>query len=453
MGTTNPLTRRDFLSRTSAQAAGWTFAATALSAASYRRVLGANERIRMALIGCGGRGVGVLGLMMDQGADVTWVCDVHPDRRAQAARSVADKVGHPPKATAHLRDVLDSPDVDAVLIATPDHWHALATIQACRAGKDVYVEKPHSHNLWESRMMIRAARKYNRIVQVGTQNRSGPYNQAAKAYIDSGKLGSIHLVKVYNLKSGGPFHLGEPGTEPDGLEWHQWLGPAAIRPYHQGLIHYGWLHFWDFSSGDLGGDGIHQLDLARMLMGDPPAPKSAVSSGGRLAHKGDDSQMPDLLAVSYEFDDFVMTLDQSNYPRYMQKTTTTIRRNDLLPYWTQNSTRIELYGSELLMIVGRHGGGWVAMTSGGRIVDQMYGRPCDEAHIADFFECIKTRRRPTADIETLHASDTLVHMANIAHRVGNRKLWYDATAERFIDDDAANALVKRQYREGFEPEV
>ena len=447
----NPMTRRGFLSHTSARAAELTVGAMALSAVSYRRVLGANERVRMAIIGCGGRGMGVLGLMIDQGVDVSFVCDLYPDRLAQAVRSVGDKLGRTPKATTHFQEVLASGDIDAVLIATPDHWHALATIQACRAGKDVYVEKPHSHNLWESRMMVRAARKYNRVVQVGTQNRSGPYNLAAKAYIDSGKLGAIHLVKVFNLKPGEAFHLGEPGSEPDGFEWSQWVGAAPMRPYHQQIFRHGWLHLWDFSSGDLGGDGIHQIDLARMLMGDPPAPKAAVSSGGRLAHKGDDSEVPDLLVVNYEFDDFIMTLEHSDYPRYMRKTTGTIRRNDVLPYWTQNSTRVELYGSELLMIVGRHGGGWVTMTSGGKVVDKMYGRPCDEVHIANFLECIKTRKRSTADIEVLHPSDALVHMANIAHRVGNRKLWYDADNESFVDNDAANALIKRKYREGFEP--
>jgi hypothetical protein len=181
-------------------------------------------------------------------------------------------------------------------------------------------------------------------------------------------------------------------------------------------------------------------------MGDPGLPHAVSCSGGRLAHAGDDAEAPDVQIVSYDFEKFVMTFELSGYPRYMQKTTGTIRRNDEFPYWTQNATRIELYGSERMMTIGRHGGGWIVTTSGGRIVDKMYGRPPDLEHETNFLECIKSRRRPNADIETLANSTAMVHMANIAHRVGNRKLTVDGAAPRFVDDADANALLKRAYR-------
>ena len=443
-----PITRRKFISKIAASIAGTTMGSLVLTAPS-RSVLGANERVNIALIGCGGRGNYVARGMIGQGASLVAICDLHPERLRNGKKFLSE-VQNNFTSVNDYRKILDNKDIDAVVVATPDHWHGPMSILACQAGKDVYVEKPHARNIWESRKMIQAARKYNRIIQVGTQNRSAPYNLAARQYIKSGKLGDIRLVKVYNLKPGGPFHLGEAGIKPENFDWDCWLGASSQRNYHQRIFEGGWHHFWDFSGGDICDDAAHQIDLALMLMGNPGMPKSASSSGGRIQYKEDDSQVPDLLVSNYEYADFVMTLEHSNYPRYMQKTTGTIRRNDLLPYWTQNATRIELYGSELLMIVGRHGGGWVVMTSGGKIVDKMYGRFPDEPHQKNFLEAVRTRKKPNADIETLHPSCTLLHMANIAHRIGNQKLWFDAKDEKFIKNDNANKLVKGYYRKNYQ---
>jgi len=430
--------RRGFLGRSIVGAAGLALAS--------RGVLGANERVRIALIGCGGRGRMVARGMIENGAEIAYVCDLHEARLGSAAEQFGQAQGRKPKTAKTITKVLDSKDVDAVMIGLPDHWHGPASILACQAGKDVYVEKPHAHNIWEGRKMVEAARKYKRILQVGTQNRSAAYNKAALDYIKSGKLGKIPLVKVYNLKPGGAFHLGDAGKAPAGFDWDAWLGAAPQRPYHQRIFSGGWHKFWDFSGGDMADDGIHQLDLAMMLMGDVGMPKAVSCSGGRVAHKGDDSEVPDLQIVTFDFDDFVMTFELSGYPKYMRKTTGTIRRNDEFPYWTQNATRIELYGSDLMMTVGRHGGGWQVTTSGGKVVEQMYGRVPDYDHQKDFLECVKTRKRPNADVGILHDSCALVHLGNIAHRVGNKKLQFDPKNERFVDSDEANKLVKRQYR-------
>ncbi|MHC4762726.1 MAG: Gfo/Idh/MocA family protein [Planctomycetota bacterium] len=443
------MNRREFLNTSVRGAAGISMGMAALSLPSSR-ALGANERINVALIGCGGRGSINARTMIECGAEINYLCDLNDERLAKAAKFLADVQQRKPKHLKNMRKVFDSKDVDAVIIATPDHWHTPASILACQAGKDAYVEKPHSHNIWEGRKLIEAARKYDRIVQVGVQNRSGAYNQAALEYLKSGKLGGIRLVKVYNLKPGRPFKLGDAGKRPANFDWDQWLGAAQDRPYHQRIFNRGWHQFWDYSGGDMANDGIHQLDLALMLLGDPGMPTGVSCTAGRLQHKGDDSEVPDVQVVSYEFGDFLMTFELTNYPRYMLKTTGTIRQNKEFPYWTQNATRIEFYGSELMMTLGRHGGGWQVTTSGGKVVEQMYGRPCDAEHAENFLQCVKNRQRPKGDIEIMHTSCTMVHMANIAHRVGNRKLRFDSKTERFIDSDEANSLIKRHYRKKYE---
>jgi predicted dehydrogenase len=424
------------------------------------KVDGANERVNLALIGCGDRGEYVARGFIDDGASILHVCDPHEERMKKYANLFSGLQGKRPLLTKDFRVVLDDKDVDAVIIATPHHWHALPTINAVQAGKDVYLEKPQSHAIWEGRQMIKAAKKYNKIVQIGAQNRSAPYIHAAKEYIASGKLGEIHLVKVYNLKSNAPFHdrgkpfnIGNPLVPPKSLDWDLWLGSAPVRPYYPTIFNNnGWEAFWDFSVGDMD-DALHQIDIALFLMGEP-IPLSVSSSGGRFHYKNDDAETPDIMVSSIEFNNFIMTLEMSAYPMYMQKTTATIRRNDEFPYWTQNATRIELYGSKELMIVGRMGGGWITMTSGGKIVDKMYGRYPDDVHRKDFLDCLRTRNRPNGDIEIVNNSMNTAHISNISHRIGNQKLKYNAHAEQFIDNTEANKYLKKNYRDKYKvPEI
>ncbi len=438
------ISRRRFLSSAAASSA------FALGKSSYANILGANERMRFALIGCGGRGSIVTQNMISMGGELVALCDLNPTEIDKVAEAVSQVQTKKPRSYRHINQVLDASDIDAVIVATPDHWHAALSVLACQAGKDVYVEKPHAHNVRESEQLAMAAKLHNRIVQVGTQNRSSPYNHEALEYVKSGQLGDIHLVKVYNLKPGNPFSLGEAGNLPRDFDWNEWQGPAAQRDWHQRIYNGGWHHFWTYSGGDLADDACHQIDLAAMLMGDPGFPLSVSSAGGRMAHKGDDSEVPDLLEIVYEFPDFVMTLEHSNYPQYMRKTTGTIRRNDELPYWTHNATRIELYGSEMQMTIGRHGGGWIVTGMGGRPVETRYGRPGDQPHCTDFIEAVKSRKQASANLDKLHPSISLLHLANIAHQVGNRKLWWDAEKNLFKNAKKANALLSREYRKGFE---
>jgi len=438
------ISRRTFLRRS-------TGAALALTAAwPSLNVRGANEKVQVALIGCGGRGRFVIRMMIEEaGANCVCLCDLSEERLRQASDFIKDSQPTRPRLETDHRKVLESSDVDAVIVATHDNWHAPLTILACQAGKDVYVEKPHSHCIWESIRMVEAARKYQRIVQVGTQNRSTEYNHIARDYVRSGKLGPIGLVKVYNLKTGSPFHLGDAGTPPPGFDWDRWLGRAPLRPYHQHLFRGGWHYYWDFCGGDMTDDGIHQIDLALMLMGDPGLPRSVRALGGRYIHKGDDAEVPDVLNVAWDFGSFVMTFDMSQYPKYMEKSTDSIRRKTLVPDWMQNATRIEVYGQDLFMILGRHGGGFIVEKGSSQVIEKVFGQAGDYEHYRNFISCVKSRKPPNADIAIAHASNVVAHMGNIAHRIGNVALNYDAASVAF-DHPQANRLIKDTYRKGYE---
>jgi len=438
--------RRTFLRQSAGAALGF----GALTALQADNVKGANEKVNLALIGCGGRASYVLPTMLQEaGANCVCLCDLNDTRLAKMKEIVGGCQSNVPRLEKDHFKVMEAKDVDAIIVATPDNWHAPLSILACQAGKDVYVEKPHSHNIWESGQMVAAAKKYSRIVQVGTQNRSKPYNLQAREVVRSGKLGKIGLVKVFNLKDGGPFKLGDPGQQPANFDWDRWIGRAPFRPYHQKLFGSGWHHFWDFCGGDLTDDGIHQLDLALMMMGDPGLPKSVRALGGRYVHKGDDSEVADVLNIAWDFGSFAMTFDMSQYPKYMVKNSDSIRRKSVIPAWMQNSTRIEIYGQDLFMILGRHGGGFVVEKENSEIVEKVMGQIGDFSHYQNFIESVKSRKMPNADISIAHASNVTAHMANIAYRLGNTALNFDAATNTF-DNPAATARIKDTYRKGYE---
>lgn len=437
--------RRDFLTHNGKRAVGlW---AGALAIAHSRHAVSANEKVILGAIGLGGRGQALVkGFALRDDIQFAALCD--PDMRRPKQLFELLKSDHNPNLslTEDFRRVLDNKEIDAVVVATPDHWHAIPTIFACQAGKDVYVEKPCSHNIWEGRKMVEAARKYKRIVQVGTQNRSAEYNDKALEYIRSGKLGKIHLCKIFNLKSSSPYKESDISQPPKEMNWDLWLGPAAKREYRESIPH-GWYFYWDYCGGDFGNDSIHQIDLARWLIGKEFA-KSVYCLGGNLGFK-DDSEVPDTQSAVFDFDDMVVTFDNTQWTSYMAKTDIDFRNSDRYPYWPQNATRIELYGTDQLMIVGRHGDGWQAFAKDGQIVAQENGPFPEEIHKENFIQSIRSRALPSADIEEAHKSALLFHMGNIAYRTGNRKLVFDAKAERFVDDDDANRYLKRTYREPY----
>ncbi len=457
------ITRRTFFGGSIGGAAALAAGATVLVPRS-NRAESPNEKVVLALIGSGGRGRLVARAMTSlPGVETKYVCDVEDARAAAGAGELEKIQGKAPKLTRNLREVFDDKDVDAVVIGTPEHWHALATVWACQAGKDVFVEKNISASIPEGRKMIEAARKYHRVVDAGFQCRSADYVLRARDYIREGNLGKVLYVKVFGML---PFVYGgypvkkEPDSDPPaGLDWDRWLGPVAMRPYNK-TLHRQWYGFWRFSGGNAS-DAIHTLDVARLVIGDPPHPKSVHCVGGRWQFD-DGGQMPDVQIVTFEFDKLAMTFENTGFTPYLFKTPFEIRNSDKFPYWPQNSSRIEIYGTKQMMYLGRHGGGWQAVTLGGtelsgpgpKVQAQQYGRFPDEPHFADFIDCVRTRKNPNGDVAVCHFSASLEHLANTALRAGNEKLVFDGETERFVNHDGANALQQLDYRDPYRmPEI
>jgi predicted dehydrogenase len=442
------LTRRTFVASTVRTTSGVIAGLTTVTVGRAAAAMIANDRLRVAVVGIRGRG-GDLAKKFAARSDceVAYLCDVDKSLLAAHASQVEPLQGRRPKLAGDFRRALDDRSVDAIVIATPDHWHALATIWGCQAGKDVYVEKPVSHTPWEGRKMVEAARRYSRIVQVGTQSRSAPYISKAKEYLDNGKLGTVHLVRVINQKAWPNAPAAADRDPPPELDWDMWTGPAPATAYNENY-HHRWNHFWQFSGGDIINDGVHQIDLARWLV-KKSYPRSIYSTGGRYAEDGA-FESPDTQVAVYQFDDLVLTFDLTLYTPYMIKSDSQLRDSDLFPYWPQNAERIELYGSEGLMIVGRHGGGWQVFDRPKSrqpvVVEQQYGRFPDREHIENFIHSVRTRSTPNADIEEGHRSTLMCQLANISYRLGGRKLLLDPTTERLIGDDEANGMLKREYR-------
>jgi predicted dehydrogenase len=355
------LDRRDFLHRSTKAGLGIAAGGALLAAAEPRAIaaderVAANDKIVLAVVGIRGRGAALAqGFAERPDCEVAYLCDVDSSLFESRAKPLAELKGCTPDSVQDFRRALDDKAVDAVVIATPDHWHAPATVLACQAEKHVYVEKPASQSAWEGRKMVEAARRYDRVVQLGTQNRSAPYNIAAKRYIEDGKLGKIHLCRVYNQKHWGNLQAVADSDPPAHLDWDMWTGPAPESRYNVNY-HNGWNHFWRFSGGDIINDGVHQMDLARWLIG-KDYPRTVYSVGGRFGEQGV-FETPDTQIATYEFDDLVMTFELSLYTPYMIKSDMELRNSDMYPYWLQNGTRVEIFGDQGLMVAGRHGDGW-----------------------------------------------------------------------------------------------
>jgi len=414
-----------------------------------------NNKVVLALIGAGGRGTqNILSFKKTcPEVDVKYICDVDQERGGRVIEELGKQQKIKPQRVDDMRRTFDDKDVDAVLICTPEHWHSLATIWACQAGKDVYVEKNISLNIPEGRKMIEAAKRYNRIVQCGFQNRSGAYNMKARDYIRSGKLGKITLVKAYCMLPGNkPWILKEDSPVPEGLNWDMWLGPAPGVPYNISR-HKGYNEYWAYSCGLPLADCCHVIDLARMVLGDPDSPKSAICAGGRVLYD-DTRDIPDNQTITYDFGDFAMTVEASIYGEYLQKPTPEVRYGNLFPNWPFLSDRMEIYGTDGMMYLGRHGAGWQVLGIDSKVIAQEYGYFPDEEHQKDFIQCVRTRKVPNANIEQGHKSATLVHLANLSYRVGKKQLYYDSATERVTNSDEANAFSKGSYRPGYEiPEI
>ena len=444
--------RREFLK----QAALGT-AALASTASSALGITGANDRVNLGLIGAGGRGRLLMKLALAiPNVEFTAVADVYPPQ-ASAARELA---GPGCRTYNDFRKLLEQKDVDAVLIATPDHWHSIPAILACKAGKDVYVEKPLAYSIKEGRAMVEAAQQNHRVVQLGTQHRSAPHFRHVENIIQTGQLGRIHFVRIWNYLNLSPDGLGRTpdSNPPHGLDWNFYLGPAPTVPFNKNrfLATYRW--FWDYAGGLTTDFGTHRFDTVHQIMhADFPL---AVMGWGRRYELNDGADVPDALQITYEYPDFILSYEASMLNGHGMGAHTFDRKyygargpddrpHGMAFYGTNGSLFADRIGFELYpepkgasppgLGSNKDVVGWRAERAGETAED------ATGLHVQDFVDCIRSRQKPRADIEIGHRSTIVPHLGNISIRTG-RKLRWDAAKEEIVDDREASALLFRQPR-------
>ncbi len=448
--------RRGFLKRTAGLAGGAALAGggslAASSAASSSRVIGANDRIRVGLIGCGGMGRSDLRdfLRFDK-VDCVALCDVDQSQIAQTQKQLMEPADQKAElATQDFRRVIERQDIDAVIVATPDHWHALPTIMACQAGKDVYVEKPLALTVAEGRHMVDVARKHDRVVQMGTQQRSAEHYTDAVEYVKSGKLGKVRLVRSWAyLDWKGETPVQPDGQPPEGVDYDMWLGPAQKRPFNPNRFHFTFRWYWDYSGGLMTDWGAHMIDIANWAMG-IKAPASAVSVGGKFGYPKDAMETPDTQQVLWQYPDFSMIWEHA----------LGVGRG---PEAREHG--VQFHGNEGVLVVDRQG--WEVYPETDRIDKDVRTfrsaslprqdvpiRKLDYhlTHVENFLECMRTRQRPHSDVEIGHNSMIACHLGNAAFRLGRRVDW-DADKERPIGDPEAETLMQPHYRKPWKLDV
>lgn len=425
-------------------------AATTLTILSQGTTSAAQNKVILGIMGVGGRGRALLTSLVKR-SDVTikYICDADSRAYGPAAEIVMEEHEYRPTFVQDFRKMLEDPEVDAIVIATSDRWHALATIMACQAGKDVYVEKPLSLSIWDGRKMVEAARKYRKVVQVGTQSRSAPYTQKAVDYIQSGKLGQVYLARVFLMQNSPPIRVADVQPVPESINYDLWCGPSPMLPYRPGRWFW---RLWDFYVGYIMADMVHQIDLVRYLVG-KKHPDTVCNAGG-VYHFDDGREQPDTQFATLEFDKLTMLFEASLWSPYMHRIVH-LRDKTKFPDWPFSATKIEICGSKGFMCFGRHGGGWQVFEGDPRVRQSKavvsmpatlkFGSIID-AHFEDFIDCIRTRKKPKADVEEVHYSMNLCHLANISYRVGNRKLAFDGESETFVNDTEADKYLKANYR-------
>lgn len=440
------ISRRDFISRSAKGVAGVATASAFMSGLRPENVLGANDRINMAAVGIRSRGqTHAKSWAKIPGVRVKTLCDVDEELFPERVKEIEEIQGSAPKTEVDIRRVLEDKDIDAISIATPDHWHALATIWACQAGKHVYVEKPTSHNIWEGRKMVEAARRYNRIVSVGMQNRSITGVRKAIEFLHEGKLGNVYMAKGLCFKPRDSIGRKPDGPVPEGLHYDLWLGPAQWRPFNPNYVHYNWHWFWEFGCADIGNQGPHQMDIARWGMNKKVHPQKVKCVGGYYAVDSD-QETPNTQLATYEYDD-------GKFIQFEVRGLYTNPEDDIkignLFFGTEGW--MHLKGDQWKTYYGRNDEPGPSYTGEEEAAD-----PSDLAgtggfsHFVNFIGAIRSNdlMKCNADILEGHMSTVMCHLANISYRVG-RELEFNGHAECFIDDDEANSHLTRKYRYPF----
>ena len=413
----------------------------ALVATRAMPVVGANETVNLAVIGTGGRGRGHIQYFSDvPGSRIVAVCDVNQEARERAAAMVRNLQESAPKEHADMRQAFDDPDVDAVSVATPNHWHALTTIWACQAGKDVYVEKPASHNPFEGEQMVAAARKYGRMVQVGSQSRSIGHKRKAMAMLREGAIGRVYMARGLCFRRRKSIGHTPEEPVPPGLDWDLFLGPAPMRPYSKNRFAYNWHWFWDTGNGDIGNQGVHEMDICRWGLGEYSKPRSISSTGGKFLWK-DDQETPNTQQAHFRFDDSEIVFDVRNLSSPSEGGS---------PLQGSSYVGNIFFGDEGYMVVDPYG---FRIHLGDERHKTQEEKPHEERiwdprpHMSNFLDAVRSRNRHSlnADIQIGAAAAELCHLANISYRCG-QQLHTDRDTGMFVGNGIANELLSRQYR-------
>jgi predicted dehydrogenase len=423
--------------------------ATAAAVSSRQAVMAANDKVDVAVIGLGGRGRNHMDFYAKlPEANIIAICDVNQAAVETGQARVEKATGKKPKGYSDMRQVFDDKEVQAVSMPLPNHWHALATIWACQAGKDVYIEKPACHNVFEGQQMIAAARKYGRMVQIGSQSRSVDHKIKAIRILHEGVIGKVYLAKGLCFKRRVSIGHKDDAPIPPGLDWDRFLGPAPMRPFNELRFAYNWHWFWDTGNGDIGNQGVHEMDIARWGL-NKGLPQSVSSSGGKYyVPANDDQETPNTQIATFNYGDAELMFEV---------------RGGLtgpeggLQIRGGNTIGNLFYGSE----------GWMALDGNGfqvykgvkadksekqeKIMDEARAEVPDTIpHMANFLAAVKSRNYKDlhADVEIAVPSADLCHLANTSYRLG-RTLKFDEAARKYVGDEEANKMLTRNYRKGF----
>jgi predicted dehydrogenase len=439
------ITRREFLENSTKALAGATafiagFETIGKKMAIAEKRISPNDKIHVALIGCGGMGKGNLySFLRVPEIECLAVADVDAEHLEEGLQIVEDDRGNRPEGYKDFRRILDRKDIDAVIVAAPDHWHALPTINACQSGKDVYVEKPLATTIEEGRAMVTAARRNHRIVQVGTQQRSAGHFCDAVAFVKSGELGKLRMLRAWTYLD----WKGSVGNPPDGsppphVDYDFWLGPAKKRPFNPIRFHHNFRWFWDYSGGLMTDWGAHMIDVVMWAMDEDPV--GAMAMGGKYGFPDDIRETPDTQQSIVEFKSFSVAWEH-------------MIGCGVGPW--QREHGVEFHGENGILIVDR--GGWEVHSETDQfkqaervqrmapILRKPASRDYHLAHVKNFVDCMKTRKKPVADVEIGHKSAIACHLANIAVRLRRYVRW-DAGRERIIGDKRGQKLVVSHYR-------
>jgi predicted dehydrogenase len=438
--------RRNFIKNAALGTAGISIGLNA-SAKSYKNIVGANEKINLAIIGMHGRGKGIMKAAANtENVLVNHICDVDARVREEQSAAVAETFGSKPTAWEDVRKILENKEIDAVAIATPDHWHAPMAIMAAQAGKHVWVEKPCSHNPYEGELLVKVQEKTGRVIQMGNQQRSAPTSIQAIQDIRDGLIGDVYYGKAWYSSGRGSIGHGQKAEVPDWLNWELWQGPAPRQAYQDIWVHYNWHWFWNYGTGEVNNNGLHEIDICRWALG-VGYPEKVSSSGGRF-HYNDDWEFYDTQVVNYEYpDNKMITWEGRSCNRFLHhdrgrgatihgtKGTILLDRNGYFAYDLKNNLIKE-----------------VKEAGESATMDIVGGGSLNDFHMHNFANAIRKGEKLNSPIQEGVISTNLCHFGNISQKVG-RTLHLDTTTSEIKGDGQAMQMWKREYEPGWEPKV